>query len=117
RDDQSPRTLPTRTTAEYERGASATWSLIVCATSPPCDAPAATGDWCRPFPLPPSHAILPPMPALLTVAIAGALLLLAYFTYARWLSRRVFQLDDTRPTPGIVLDASCGHTKHRKQEY
>ena len=39
------------------------------------------------------------MPALLTVAIAGALLLLAYFTYARWLSRCVFQLDDTRPTP------------------
>lgn len=39
------------------------------------------------------------MPALLTVAAAGTLLLLAYFTYARWLSRRVFQLDDTRPTP------------------
>lgn len=39
------------------------------------------------------------MPALLTVAAAGACLLLAYFTYARWLSRRIFRLDDTRPTP------------------
>lgn len=42
------------------------------------------------------------MPTLLTVAIAGALLLLAYLTYARWLSRRIFNLDDRNPTPAVT---------------
>ena len=42
------------------------------------------------------------MDALLLVMASGAALLVAYFTYGRWLSRRVFQLDDSRPTPAVT---------------
>ncbi|HBS29751.1 MAG TPA: carbon starvation protein A, partial [Phycisphaerales bacterium] len=39
------------------------------------------------------------MDALLLVLGSGAALLAAYFTYGRWLSRRVFNLDPDAPTP------------------
>ncbi|CAE7173945.1 cstA [Symbiodinium necroappetens] len=44
------------------------------------------------------------MDALLLVLAAGACLLLAYFTYARWLSRRVFDLRDDAVTPATELE-------------
>ncbi len=42
------------------------------------------------------------MDALALVAIAGIALLVAYFTYGRWLSRRVFQLDPDAETPATT---------------
>ena len=42
------------------------------------------------------------MDALLLVAISGVALLAAYFTYGRWLSRRVFDLDEQAETPAIT---------------
>jgi carbon starvation protein CstA len=42
------------------------------------------------------------MDVLLLVLISGAALLLAYFTYGRWLSRRIFNLDENAETPAIT---------------
>ncbi len=44
------------------------------------------------------------MHALLLAAIAGALLILAYITYGRWLSTRVFTLREDSETPAVSLD-------------
>ena len=43
------------------------------------------------------------MDALLLTIIPGALFLLAYFTYGRWLSRRIFRLDKDASTPATEL--------------
>jgi len=49
------------------------------------------------------------MSVLLLVALAGAALIAAYFTYGRWLSRRVFQLDPDARTPA--------HTERDDNDY
>ncbi|MEM9083121.1 MAG: carbon starvation CstA family protein [Planctomycetota bacterium] len=42
------------------------------------------------------------MDALALVLISGCVLLTAYLTYGRWLSRRVFNLSDDNPTPATT---------------
>lgn len=44
------------------------------------------------------------MHALLLAIIAGTLLILAYITYGRWLSQRVFTLREDSETPAVSLD-------------
>ncbi len=44
------------------------------------------------------------MHALLLALVAGALLILAYITYGRWLSTRVFTLREDSETPAVSLD-------------
>ncbi|MEO1130820.1 MAG: carbon starvation protein A [Planctomycetota bacterium] len=42
------------------------------------------------------------MDALALVLISGVCLVIAYLTIGGWLSRRVFRLDDSRPTPAVT---------------
>lgn len=44
------------------------------------------------------------MEALLLAVIAGGLLIVAYFTYGRWVARRVFTLREDSPTPAVVYE-------------
>jgi len=47
------------------------------------------------------------MDALILVLISGVCLVLAYLTYGRWLSRRVFVLRDDAVTPAHELEDGC----------
>ncbi len=44
------------------------------------------------------------MDALLLALTAGGLLLVAYFTYGRWVAKRVFTLREDSPTPAVVYE-------------
>jgi len=44
------------------------------------------------------------MEALLLAVVAGGLLIVAYFTYGRWVARRVFTLREDSPTPAVVYE-------------
>ena len=54
------------------------------------------------------------MDALLLVLVSGACLLLAYLTYARWLSRRVFALRDDAVTPASELEDNADYVPTKK---
>ncbi|MCB9844105.1 MAG: hypothetical protein H6812_12750 [Phycisphaeraceae bacterium] len=54
------------------------------------------------------------MDALALVLISGVILLTAYFTFGRWLSRRVFQLDDANPTPAVTEEDGVDFVPTRK---
>ncbi|MEZ6211820.1 MAG: carbon starvation CstA family protein [Phycisphaerales bacterium] len=54
------------------------------------------------------------MDALALVLISGLCLLTAYFTFGRWLSRRVFQLDDANPTPAVTEEDGIDFVPTRK---
>lgn len=54
------------------------------------------------------------MDVLLLVAASGGILLIAYFTYGRWLSRRVFRLDPDRPTPAVTEEDGSDYVPTRR---
>ena len=54
------------------------------------------------------------MDALALVLVSGACLLLAYLTYARWLSRRVFALRDDAITPATEFEDDADYVPTKK---
>lgn len=51
-----------------------------------------------------SRVMMADMEALLLAVVAGGLLIVAYFTYGRWVARRVFTLREDSPTPAVVYE-------------
>lgn len=54
------------------------------------------------------------MDVLLLVGLSGLALLVAYLTYGRWLSRRIFRLDDTHTTPAHTERDDCDYCPTRR---
>lgn len=54
------------------------------------------------------------MSILLIVAGAGAIFLAAYFTYGKFLSKRVFALDDSKKTPAVEMNDGLDYVPAKK---
>lgn len=54
------------------------------------------------------------MDTLLLLIVPFAGFLVAYHTYGRWLARKIFRLDDTRPVPSVMLHDGIDYVPTRK---
>ncbi|PKO99445.1 MAG: carbon starvation protein A [Bacteroidetes bacterium HGW-Bacteroidetes-8] len=54
------------------------------------------------------------MSVLIVVIGAGVILFISYLTYGRFLSKKVFALDDTKVTPSVELNDGCDYVPAKK---